>query len=103
MIKHILTLAISLTIAFSCTAENITIRAVDRPAHEVFRNVIEQTYLNFIYPSDLLTDMTVNINVKNKPLKKVLKQIFRDTDITYKIKGRNVILKRKKRSPKSKR
>ena len=79
-------------------AHNINIKAVNQPASVVFRNIMEQTGLNFIYPSDLLRDMKVSVNATNEPLKKVLTEIFSDTDITFKIKGKNVILKKEKKN-----
>ncbi|MDE7419378.1 MAG: secretin and TonB N-terminal domain-containing protein [Muribaculaceae bacterium] len=82
--------------AFGAFAQNITIRAVNRPASEVFRSIMEQTEKNFVYSSDLLKDMRITVDVKKKPLKKVLDDIFRDSDIEYKIKGNNVVLKKKK-------
>lgn len=83
-------------------AQNINIKAFNQPASVVFRNIMEQTGMNFIYPSDLLRDMKVSVNSSNKPLKKVLEEIFSETDISFKIKGNNVILKKeKKKSVKS--
>ena len=96
MKRYIAVFAAFIAIAFSCAAENITLRAVDCPAQEVFRQVMQQTYLNFIYSSDLLKDKTVSIDVRNKPIKKVLRQMFKDTDVTYRIKGRDVILMKKR-------
>lgn len=87
------------------TAQNISIKAVDQSASLVFRNIMDQTGMNFVYPSDLLRDMKVSVNASGKPLKKVLEEIFKDTDISFKIKGKNVILKKEKKknvkSPKS--
>ena len=76
-------------------AQNVTIRAVNQPASVVFRSIVEQTGKNFVYSSELLKDMRVSVNVKNKPLKQTLSIIFKDSDIKYEIKGRNIILKRK--------
>ena len=73
-------------------AQNVTIKAVNQPAASVFRSIVEQTGLNFVYSSDLLKDMKVSVNVKNKPLNNVLSEIFKDSGIEYKIKGNNVIL-----------
>ncbi len=82
--------------AFGALAQNITIRAVNRPASEVFRTIMEQTDKNFVYSSDLLKDMRITVDAKQRPLKKVLDDIFRGSDIEYKIKGKNVVLKKKK-------
>ncbi len=77
-------------------AQNVTIRAVNKPASEVFRGIMEQTDKNFVYPSELLKDMRITIDANKKPLKKVLDDIFRGSDIKYELRGKNVILKRKK-------
>ena len=81
-------------------AQNVTVKAVNQPASTVFRNLMEQTGKNFVYSSDLLRDMKVSINVTNQPLKKVLDEIFKNTDIKYSFKGKNVILKREKKKEK---
>lgn len=38
-------------------AQNVTIRAVNQPAAIVFRFIVEQTGMNFVYSSELLKDM----------------------------------------------
>lgn len=81
-----------------CMARNITIRAVDEAAPVVFRSIVEQTGMNFVYSSELLCDMRVSVDVRNKSLRHTLSLMFRDTDIEYEIKGRNIILKKKKKA-----
>lgn len=81
-------------------AQNVTIRAVNQPAAIVFRSIVEQTGMNFVYSSELLKDMKVSVNVKDKSLKHTLSEIFKGSDIEYRIKGKNVILTR--RQPKKK-
>lgn len=84
-----------LCIAISMHAQNVTVRAVNQPASEVFRSLMEQTGMNFVYSSDLLKDVRVTVKAKNKPLKYVLAEMFDKTSIEYKVKGKNIILKRK--------
>ncbi len=93
---------LSLMLCFStvCMAQRVTIKAEEQPASVVFRSIIEQTGKNFVYSSDLLKDMRVSVNVKDKPLKHTLSLIFKDSDIEYDIKGKNIILKRKPKSKK---
>lgn len=88
-------LTVMISAAMAATAQNITIRAVDIPASTVFRAMMKKTGKNFVYSSDLLSGMKVTVDAKDKPLQKVLDEIFAGTDIEYKIKGKNVILKRK--------
>lgn len=76
-------------------AQNVTLRAVNRPADEVFAALMKQTGKNFIYSADLLTGVRVNVDANRRPLRKVLAEMFAGTDIEYKIKGDNVTLKRR--------
>ncbi|MDE5567384.1 MAG: TonB-dependent receptor, partial [Muribaculaceae bacterium] len=78
-------------------ARNVTIHAVNQPAANVFREIMEQTGKNFVYSSDLLKDLYITVDAENKPLKQVLADMFSATDIGYKIKGNNVVLRRKAR------
>ncbi len=98
--KH-LTLSIMLCASALCMAQNVTIRAVNEPAPTVFRSIVEQTGKNFVYSSELLKDMRVSVNVKNKSLEHTLSIIFKDSDIAYEVKGKNIILKRKHKPKKT--
>lgn len=95
--SRLIVLILFLTAVFSAPAQNVTIKAVNQPAAVVFRNIVKQTGKNFVYSSDLLKDLKVNVDAHDKPLKKVLNDIFRGTGITYSIKGNNVVLKRRKK------
>lgn len=90
-------LSVMLCISAVCMARNVTVRAVDEPAASVFRSIVEQTGKNFVYSSDLLKDMRVSVNVVDVPLEKALTAMFRDTDIEWKIKGNNIVLKRRRK------
>ncbi len=82
-------------------SQNVTVKALERPAAVVFRDIVEQTGKNFVYSSDLLKDMKITVDAKNRPLKAVLADIFRGTDIEFRIKGNNVILKKKRKESKT--
>lgn len=84
-----------LCLSIIAVAQNITIRAVDEPAAAVFRNIVGQTGKNFVYSSDLLDGMRVTVVAENRPLKQVLSNIFKGSGIKWKIKGNNIILKKK--------
>lgn len=90
-------LSVMLCISAVCMARNVTVRAVDEPAASVFRCIVDQTGKNFVYSSDLLKDMRVSVNVADVPLEKALTAMFRDTDIEWKIKGNNIVLKRRRK------
>lgn len=93
-------LSLMLCVSAVCLAQKVTIRAVNQPASVVFRSIVGQTGKNFVYSSELLEGMRLSVNVKNKSLKHTLSVIFKDSDIEYEIRGRNIILKRR---PKPKR
>lgn len=95
--RRLLTLLSAAAITLSqATARNVTVDATARPAAEVFRDIMEQTDKNFVYPSELLKEMTITIHAVDRPLKQVLEEMFRDSDIEWSIRGRNVVLKRRK-------
>lgn len=98
--KHLI-LFIMLCASVLCMAQNVTIRAVNEPAPTVFRSIVEQTGKNFVYSSELLKDMRVSVNVKNKSLEHTLSIIFKDSDIAYEVKGKNIILRRKQKPKKT--
>ena len=93
--RKLILFTIMLCIGVAMTARNVTVSAVSKPAATVFRSIVEQTGMNFVYSAELLEDVTVTLNVKDKPLKRALDLMFRNTDIEYKIKGKSIILKRK--------
>ncbi len=95
--------SVMLGVSTLCMAQNVTIKAVDQPVAAVFRSIVEQTGRNFVYSSDLLKGMRVTVNVKDKSLRDALSFIFKDSDIGYEIKGRNIILKRKPKPKREKR
>ena len=87
----------AICISITAAARKVTIDATDRPAAEVFSEIMSQTGKNFVYSSDILKDVKVTVKAKNRPLKHVLSDMFRDTDITFKIRKNDVVLKRRKR------
>lgn len=84
-----------LCMAFTTNAQNVTVKAVKQPAATVFRSLMEQTGKNFVYSSELLKDMKVTVKAKRKPLRYVLAEMFSYTSVEYRIKGKNIILKRR--------
>ncbi|MDE7473040.1 MAG: secretin and TonB N-terminal domain-containing protein, partial [Muribaculaceae bacterium] len=101
--KKVFLLSMMLCIYIAMPARGVTIKAVDRPAAAVFRSIVEQTGKNFVYSSELLKDMHVTVDVKDKSLKEALAIMFKDSDIEWKIKGKNIILKKKATTEKPKR
>lgn len=99
MIRAVILIMV-LCAALAGRAQKVTVRATDAPAATVFREIVKQTGKNFVYSSELLKDRKVTVNAVNRPLKGVLSEMFAGTDIEFKIKGNDVILKRRKASKK---
>lgn len=93
--KKIVLLTIMFCFCPFIMAHNVTIRAVNQPASAVSRGIVEQTGKNFVYSSELLKNLRVTVNVKDRPLKEALSIMFKDSDIEWKIKGKNIILKKR--------
>ena len=98
--KRIFILPILLFTPLCIQAQNVTLTSKDRPAAQIFREIMLQSDKNFIYQADAFKDLRLSVDVKDEPLDKVLKKLFRNTDITYKIKGKNVVLKLAKKHKK---
>lgn len=99
MRRSVLLIMVVFATLFVASAQKVTVHAVGQPAATVFRTLIEQTGKNFVYSSDVLEGVTVTVNATNRPLKKVLSEMFEGTGIEFKIKGNDVILKRSAKRP----
>lgn len=93
---------VCLFFAVAICAQKVSVKAINQPAAVVFRSLVEQTGKNFVYSSDLLKDVRVTVSADRKPLKAVLNEMFHDSDIEFKIKGNNIVLKRRKKQAKKK-
>lgn len=85
-----------MAVSLNAFPQSVTINARNRSAESVFADLMKQTGKNFIYTSGLLNGVKVSIKADEKPLTKVLDEMFAGTGITYKIKGNNVLLSRAK-------
>lgn len=95
MIRNILLAILLCLMALCASAQDVTVHAVDAPAADVFRTIMEQTGKNFVYATDVLRDVRVTVEADNKPLKMVLDDMFRGSGIDYRIRGNDVVLKRR--------
>ncbi len=80
-----------------CRAEGVTIKAVNSKAEAVFSDIMRQTGKNFIYTPDILRGLRATVSAADEPLDKVLERMFRGSDVTFSIKGKNVILKKRRK------
>lgn len=95
MKKLLFVIVMMIVCGVAVAGRKVTVAAVNQPAASVFRTLIVQTGMNFVYSSDILEGVYVTVNVRNKPIRKVLEEMFRDTGIEYRIKGQDVILRRR--------
>ncbi|MCM1518511.1 MAG: TonB-dependent receptor [Pseudoflavonifractor sp.] len=95
--RILLSLIVLLLTSVSSMAVNVSVRAVGQPAESVFKELMRQTGKNFVYSSGLLSGVKVTVEANDRPLERVLDEMFRGTDITYNIKGNNVVLRRRTR------
>jgi hypothetical protein len=73
-------------------AQNVTVNIKNQRAESAFATIMQQTGKNFVYSADLLKGLKVSVTANNEPLKSVLNRMFANTPVTYKIKGKNVVL-----------
>lgn len=79
---------------------NVSVKANDTPLETVFRSIMDQTGKNFIYSLDILEGRRVTVNVRDVGLKEALRLIFKDSEIIFKIKGKNILLIKKPKESK---
>lgn len=94
MMRHVLVFAALAAASFSLSAKGITFKATDRPAVEVFSELMQHTGYNFSYDASLLRGMRVSVNAVDAPIGSVLDSMFAGKGISYSIHGHNIILKK---------
>ncbi|MDR3251454.1 MAG: TonB-dependent receptor [Tannerella sp.] len=63
---------------------------------EILNSIEEKSEFYFLYNCKLVdVDRKVNVNVKSRPIESVLKELFAETDVTFKIEDRQIILSKK--------
>lgn len=77
-------------------AQQVTLHNKDIALGKVFEQIYDQTGFQFVCTTDMLKEAKkVSINVKNVPLEEVLEISFRDQPLTYTIRDKAIIVKRK--------
>ena len=72
----------------------VTIKVKDAPVRNVMSQIEKQTKYLFVYTDDVNVDVPVTVDVKSAALGSVLKTVFANTGISYRISGTNIILSR---------
>ena len=85
--------------AITLSARNISVKAINEKAETVFARIMKQSGKNFIYSPDVLKGLKINIDATDLSLQETLSRIFANTDVSFKIKGNNVILTKQSHKP----
>ncbi|WP_205512787.1 SusC/RagA family TonB-linked outer membrane protein [Longitalea arenae] len=92
----ILVLGACLQVAAKGKAQSITLSERNAPIEKVLQSIEKQANVSFYYKVELLqTAAPVTITVKNKSLKQVLDQCFKDRPFSYEVIGNVVVIKAK--------
>lgn len=74
-------------------AQQVTLSVKDMPLREVLSHIKEQTGYHFLYREDVLFNTRpVTLSITGKPLEGVLRTIFTERALDYRIKGRNITI-----------
>ena len=77
----------------------VTIRENGAKMEQVISAIERQTRYLFGIDDEVNTDLPVTVHAENEPLKKVLDEMFRGTDIVYTVEGTNILLTRRPAAP----
>lgn len=73
----------------------VTVNAESQKFNKVLTSLEEQTQVKFIYSSAIIkSDRKISLSVENKPLGEVLKEILPALQLTYRVSGDVVLIKR---------
>ncbi|MEY8610944.1 TonB-dependent receptor [Parabacteroides segnis] len=79
----------------SAQHEKLSINMQDKTLEDVFTFIENHSDYVFIYhASKIDLSHKVNVNIKDQPVKDILKDVFRGTGLTYVVKGRQVVVKK---------
>ncbi len=92
---RLILLILVVTLGINADARRVTVDVQNADAETVFKTLMKQSGKNFVYTAGLLDGMKISVHANHRPLRKVLDDMFRGTDIRYKIKGDNVMLSRR--------
>lgn len=77
----------------------VSIHVTNTEAHKVLDEIEKQTDYLFIYNNqEVNLNQEVSLNVNKQTVKNVLAEIFNNTNVTYAIEGRNIMLMKKSMS-----
>lgn len=87
---------LGLPFAASAQSQKVTIDVKGVDVQLVFKQIKEQTKLNFVYNADQLREMkSVTLNVKDVTVDSALSKLFAGTPFEYKFEMQSIVIKRK--------
>lgn len=94
LFRQAMLFAMLMTISIGMIAQNVSLKADNKPLSEVLSLITKSTGYKFVYSSAMQDKLatTVSINCTNANLKNVLNQLFDGKKINYKIEGKNIAL-----------
>ncbi|WP_455636108.1 TonB-dependent receptor [Parabacteroides sp.] len=88
-----LSVSMSFAIPTNAQSASLSIKVVDQSIKEVLETIENQTDFHFFYNSKLVdVNQVISVDIKNKDVMSTLDQIFKDSNIGYKVVGKDVIL-----------
>lgn len=74
----------------------LTVQMNNKSIKEVFNYIEKNSEFVFVYLDNVIDSRkAVDVNARNQPVTVILDQLFKDTDLTYKIDNRQILVKRK--------
>ena len=90
----ILILMACLQVTAKSYSQKVTLSMRDAPLQKVFKAIQKQTGYNFLYPYELLEKAgKVDVKVYNAPLQDALQQCLQNTELTYSIVDKTIVIK----------
>ncbi len=95
-------LMLCMCFSFSAFAQKVTLNVENKPISEVLNIITKASGYKFIYSDVVKLNSLVSIKCENRQISSVLDEIFKNTNISYKIDGKNVALTAKEIDPRNK-
>ena len=73
----------------------VTLRVADVPLEQVLNAIEKQTTYLFVYDKSVDVTRKISLDVEAMPLKGVLENLFRSTDIAYAVEKTSIVLSRR--------
>lgn len=95
----LINLSISSVLAADTYAQStiLTLQMNNKPIKEVFNYIEKNSEFVFVYLDNVIDSRkVVDVNLHNQPITVILDELFKGTDLTYKIDNRQILVKEKK-------